>query len=644
MTEQLGRYEILDELGQGGFAIVYRGRDTELDRLVALKELRPTLILDEAWIRRFRREAITIARLDHPNIVPIYDVYDTQNRLFIVMRLIEGPSLEDLITTRGRLPWSEGLEIITAVAEGLQYAHRQGILHRDLKPANILIDKNRGPMLSDFGLAKLTGEASLSASGGVVGTPHYIAPEVWEGRSATERSDIYALGCILFEMLTGEKVFKGDTPPAVMMAHFRPVELPRVWPDDVPANVARVLNTALAQRPAERYATVTEMSAELNALEFRPDDEESSPEVTPVVADIPPVAQPVTPPPAAPEITETLEPAPPVEPMSPAPPSSPFPAAALKEPSSAVTSSPKSSNQRTCLWVSIAAIIGIIILGVGAISTLCSTVGTTLDQALATVQVGSTVTEQIHIPLPDSTAPTNLTIDFGFGSLKITPGAENMLVDGTATYNVSELKPKFTIEDNDVQLQAETGIGLAGFTTSNIENKWDLKLADTTLDLTVAVGGAESNIELGGLALENLTITHGGANFNLSFSQPNLIEMDTLEFGGGASNAALMGLANTRADNITFEGGAGSYTLDFSGVLQTDTDVTVKAGLGSIIIIVPEGVNAEASYAGTLSNIKISEAWQKSDDRYILPGDNISEYKITFDIEMGPGTLELRTE
>ena len=140
MTEKLGRYEILEEVGRGGFAIVYRARDTELDRPVALKELKPVLLQDTAWVKRFRREARAIARLDHPGIVPIYDVGQANERLFLVMRLVDGPSLEELLKKQGRLSWPKIIKIVSAIAEGLDYAHTQGILHRDLKPANILID------------------------------------------------------------------------------------------------------------------------------------------------------------------------------------------------------------------------------------------------------------------------------------------------------------------------------------------------------------------------------------------------------------------------------------------------------------------------------------------------------------------------
>jgi WD40 repeat protein/serine/threonine protein kinase len=266
MTEELGRYKILEEIGRGGFAIVYRARDTKLNRSVALKELRPGLLDDVEWVKRFNREAQTIAHLDHGRIVTIHDVVELNKRLFIVMRLIKGPSLDEVIAGQGPMAWSQTVESIRAVAEGLDYAHSRDILHRDLKPANILLDPERGPLLSDFGLAKLVGDNSLSQSGGIVGTPHYIAPEVWEGQEATPQADIYALGCILYEMLTGEKLFQGDSPPAVMMAHFNRLMLPETWPEGVPSGVAGVLTTALARQPDERYATAREMAQALTTL------------------------------------------------------------------------------------------------------------------------------------------------------------------------------------------------------------------------------------------------------------------------------------------------------------------------------------------------------------------------------------------
>lgn len=262
----LGRYELLNEIGRGGFATVYRARDNELDRLVALKELKASLLTDAGGIERFRREARLIARLDHPHIVTVHDVGQARERHFIVMRLVEGESLAGLLATQGQMTWPEAINLISAVADGLDYAHQRGILHRDLKPANILLDPERGPLLSDFGLAKLENEHSLSRSRQVLGTTHYIAPELWDSQPATPQTDIYALGCILYEMLTGQKLFAGKTPLAVMRSHFQPLAFPETWPKGVPAGLTAVLEQALATEPDNRYATATEFVASLLQL------------------------------------------------------------------------------------------------------------------------------------------------------------------------------------------------------------------------------------------------------------------------------------------------------------------------------------------------------------------------------------------
>ncbi|MCB0192292.1 MAG: protein kinase [Anaerolineae bacterium] len=265
-SDTLGRYELLNEIGRGGFATVYCARDTVLGRLVALKELKAALLTETSGIKRFRREAKLIAHLDHPHIVPIYDVGQAQGRHFIVMRLIEGQSLADRLAEQKRLTWPEAVALLADVATGLDYAHRRGILHRDLKPANILLDPERGPLLSDFGLAKLEHDQSISQSGRVVGTTHYIAPELWDGQPATPQTDIYALGCMLYEMLTGEKIFAGETPVSIMRAHFQPLTLPEQWPADVPTGINHVLMRALAMQPDQRYASAAELVAALTEL------------------------------------------------------------------------------------------------------------------------------------------------------------------------------------------------------------------------------------------------------------------------------------------------------------------------------------------------------------------------------------------
>lgn len=269
MTEMLGRYEILEEIGHGGFATVYRARDTKLGREVALKLLDPLLMRDEAFVARFEQEGRAAAGLEHPHIVPIYEVGSTQERLYIAMRLVRGKSLAHRLQAEPRIPWGETLELLRQVSDALEYAHDQGIVHRDIKPHNILLDPRSGAMLSDFGFARLVGTSSLtqSVSGGIVGTPAYIAPEIWDGAQATPATDVYSLACVVCEMLTGRVLFGGETPMAVMRAHDRGAVLPAQWPADVPAEIGRVLARAVARDPAQRYGRVRELVAGLAALQ-----------------------------------------------------------------------------------------------------------------------------------------------------------------------------------------------------------------------------------------------------------------------------------------------------------------------------------------------------------------------------------------
>ncbi len=268
MTEpqMLGKYQIIEEIGRGGFATVYRALDTVLEREVALKVLKPGWTDDAKAVERFMREARAASRLDQPGIVTIYDVGSADGRLFIAMKLLAGQSLDQLIKANGPLAWTRTLTIVQQVAEALDYAHAKGLVHRDIKPSNIIVGAGDRAVLTDFGLVRGAEQASLStgSTGGILGTPEYIPPEVWEGQPATKASDIYALACVVYEMLLGHPLFAADTGAAVMRKHVLVgPEFPAHWPPDVPSDVAVVLRKALEREQNQRYSTASEFAVGL---------------------------------------------------------------------------------------------------------------------------------------------------------------------------------------------------------------------------------------------------------------------------------------------------------------------------------------------------------------------------------------------
>jgi hypothetical protein len=250
---------------------VYRAYQSSLDRYVAVKVLPPHLARIPGFAARFRREARAIARLNHPNILPVYDSGQERELSYIVMRYVEGGTLQE--TLGEPVPLERVVEIITQVGGALDYAHQEGIIHRDVKPSNVLMDKGEWALLSDFGLAKVV-EASvkLTETGAGIGTPAYIAPELGKGEPADERSDIYSLGIMLYEMLTGRVPFEAETPMAVVIKHIStPLPVPRTINPDISEPVEYVLLKALAKNPADRFRRVREMVAALQkAVSRRP--------------------------------------------------------------------------------------------------------------------------------------------------------------------------------------------------------------------------------------------------------------------------------------------------------------------------------------------------------------------------------------
>lgn len=264
LGETIGSYKILEEIGKGGMATVYRARQASVDRDVAIKAIRRSIANDPEAVQRFQREARLIARLEHPHILPIYDFDGAHDPPYLVMRLLESGSLEEVME-QGLLPHEEITYLMRQVCSALDYAHRQGIVHRDVKPSNIMIDPQGNAFVSDLGIARIAAEGSgrqITATGAIIGTPDYMSPEQAQGRDDIDaRADIYALGAMLFQMLTGEPPYAADTPMNVLMKHIHePVPFVRERSPDVPEPAEAVLQKAMAKDRQARYATALELS------------------------------------------------------------------------------------------------------------------------------------------------------------------------------------------------------------------------------------------------------------------------------------------------------------------------------------------------------------------------------------------------
>jgi serine/threonine-protein kinase len=267
--KQIDRYRIIERLGMGGMAVVYKAYDTRLEREVALKLIRSEAIPPEHYnrlMKRFEREAKSQARFTHRNIVPIYDYGEVDGSPYLVMAYISHGTLKDRL--HGPVDWRQAVRWLIPVAEALAYAHKSGIVHRDIKPANILFDEESQPILTDFGIAKVleTEEATLTGTGFGVGTPEYMAPEQWQGKT-NEATDQYALGVVLYELITGRKPYSADTPAAVaIMQATEPLTPPSGFVPDLPENLEKKLYKALALDQRDRYENMDEFANALRGL------------------------------------------------------------------------------------------------------------------------------------------------------------------------------------------------------------------------------------------------------------------------------------------------------------------------------------------------------------------------------------------
>jgi len=269
----LGKYEILEEIGRGGFAVVYKARDTTLDRVVALKVLDLYWAKDPSFVTRFRQEARGAARLRHPNIITVYEAGEAEGQLFIAMEYVPGRTLQELLEREGALPLERTSSILEQVADALDYAHQQGVIHRDVKPANIMVeDTEHGQRatLMDFGLVKaMAGSTALTSMGTLLGSPEYMAPEQADPERAAEvgpAADRYALGIVAYQMLTGRVPFIGNTPATLNAHEHKPVPHPRSLRPELSERAVAALLKMLAKAPGDRYPTATAFVAALRRV------------------------------------------------------------------------------------------------------------------------------------------------------------------------------------------------------------------------------------------------------------------------------------------------------------------------------------------------------------------------------------------
>jgi len=258
------RYEIVKNIGEGGMANVYLANDTILDRKVAIKVLRGDLSSDEKFIRRFQREALSVSNLSHPNIVEVYDVGEEDGSHYIVMEYIDGKTLKQLLKKRDTLTLSEVIDIMTQLSDGISHAHESYIIHRDIKPQNIMIEDDGRIKITDFGIAMALNATQLTQTNSVMGSVHYLAPEQASGKSATIKSDIYSMGILMYELITGTVPFRGDNAVEIALKHMKD-KIPSIRKQDpsIPQSVENILLKATAKNPRNRYESAKDMHEDL---------------------------------------------------------------------------------------------------------------------------------------------------------------------------------------------------------------------------------------------------------------------------------------------------------------------------------------------------------------------------------------------
>ncbi|TWI55113.1 Stk1 family PASTA domain-containing Ser/Thr kinase [Halalkalibacter nanhaiisediminis] len=313
-----GRYQIIETIGGGGMANVYKALDVILDRHVAVKVLQPQFSEDEQFIKRFRREAQAATSLAHPNVVNIYDVGEEGNTYYIVMEYVEGQTLKELIQSRGPLPVEEAVDYMEQMLAAIAHAHANQLIHRDIKPHNILISHDGVLKVTDFGIARAISSATITHTNSIMGSVHYLSPEQARGGHVTYKSDIYSLGIVLYEMVTGVLPFSGDTAVSIAIKHLQnDVPSAREKVPSLPQSIENIIRKATIKDPLKRYENVLEMEEDLatalsperlNEPSFIEDNDDEATKAIPIIRDIPDQK----------DLEKTVEIPPPPAPMEPA--------------------------------------------------------------------------------------------------------------------------------------------------------------------------------------------------------------------------------------------------------------------------------------------------------------------------------------
>lgn len=269
-----GRYELLEKIGGGGMALVYKAKCKLLNRFVAVKLLRPEFTADEEFVKRFRVEAQAAASLSHPNIVSIYDVGQEDDLHYIVMEYVNGITLKEYIVQKGVLEWKEAVNIVIQICSAIEHAHKNHIVHRDIKPHNILLTKDGVAKVTDFGIARAVTSSTITVAGSTIGSVHYFSPEQARGGFSDEKSDLYSLGIVLYELVTGKLPFDGESPVAVALKHIQDIpQEPSTIKEELPQGVNDVIMIAMEKDQKNRYQSATEMLEHLYKVLKKPEVE-----------------------------------------------------------------------------------------------------------------------------------------------------------------------------------------------------------------------------------------------------------------------------------------------------------------------------------------------------------------------------------